>query len=149
MSLEWESPTPSPIHTHTPHTTILLHFPSRLFSNSLTLTRGGHRHWQVGRKQDNDLIPHIRSKGVKDHTFSKNRRKRSCPLLQSVSIVDDTDSRDQIFHFQWKKHRALYHDFSKGLSEVSYNYSGGVPPIPRLFQRSKIVSRNRTILPFF
>ncbi len=53
--------------------------------------RGGHWHWQIGRMHDTDLIPDIRSKGVKDRTFSKNRRQRSCPLLWSLSIVDDPD----------------------------------------------------------
>jgi hypothetical protein len=51
--------------------------------------RGGHRHRQVGRMPDTDLIPDIRSKGVKYHIFSKNRRQRSCPLSRSFLIVDE------------------------------------------------------------
>jgi hypothetical protein len=61
---------------------------------------GGHRHWQVGRMTNTDLKPDLRWKGVKDRTFLKSRRQRSCPL-----------------------------------------------PLPS--QRSKIVSINLTILPFF
>jgi hypothetical protein len=45
--------------------------------------RGGHRHWQVGRMPDTNL----RSKGVKDCTFLKIGRQRSCPLPQSLSIA--------------------------------------------------------------
>jgi hypothetical protein len=55
------------------------------------VSRGGHRHRQVGRMPDTDLIPDIRSKGVKDHTSLKNGRQRSCPLPQSLSIVDYQD----------------------------------------------------------
>jgi hypothetical protein len=36
---------------------------------------------------DTDLIPDLRSKGVKDHTFFKNRRQRSCLLPRSLSEV--------------------------------------------------------------
>ncbi len=59
--------------------------------------RGGHRHRQVVRMHDTDLIPDIRLKGVKYHIFSKNRRRRSCPLPRSLT---NPISRDQIFHFQ-------------------------------------------------
>ncbi len=65
---------------------------------------------------DTDLIPD--PKGVKDHTFLKNRRQRSLSI---------TMSRDRLFHFQCKK---------------------TLCPIPRLFQRSKVVSINLPILPF-
>jgi hypothetical protein len=53
--------------------------------------RGGHRHRQVGRMPDTDLKPDLRSKGVKDHTFLKNRRQISCPLPRSLLIVVDHD----------------------------------------------------------
>jgi hypothetical protein len=74
---------------------------------------------------DTDLIPDLRWTGVKDHTFSKTRRQRSCPLPGSLSI---TMSRDRLLHFQCKKTSR---------------------PIPQLFQRSKVVSINLPILPFF
>ncbi len=68
---------------------------------------------------DTDLIPDIRLKRVKDRTFSKNRRQRSCPLPRSLSIVDDTDFQGSNFSLSMKKHCTLYLDFSKGLNEVS------------------------------
>jgi hypothetical protein len=73
------------------------------------MSRGGHQQWQVGRMHNTDLIPDIRSKGVKDCTSSKDLALYHdlCQLL-TIPI-----SRDQIFHCQWKKHRALYLDFSK------------------------------------
>ncbi len=53
--------------------------------------RGGHQQWQVGWMTSTDLKLDLWSKGVKDHTFLKNRRQRSCPLPQSLSIVVDFD----------------------------------------------------------
>ena len=75
-------------------------FPSPIWFRRGENTRGGHQHRQVGRMPDTDLIPAIWSKGVKYHIFSKNRRQRSCPLPRSLT---NPISRDQIFHFQWKK----------------------------------------------
>ncbi len=62
-----------------------------LIIGQLVSSRDGHRHWQVGGMHNTDLIPDIWSKGVKDWTFSKNRRQRSCLLPWSLSIVVDPD----------------------------------------------------------
>ncbi len=65
-----------------------------------SVTRGGHQHWQVSWMPYTDLIPDLPSKGVKDRTFSKNRRQRLSLLpRQSLTI---TISRDRLLHFQWK-----------------------------------------------
>jgi hypothetical protein len=78
----------------------------------------GHRHWQVGRMHDTDLIHDIRSKGVKDRKTEGKDLALYRDLCWSLTIPI---SRDRIFHFQWKKHRTLFLDFFKGLSEVRYN----------------------------
>ncbi len=70
---------------------------------------------------DTDLIPDIRSKGVKYRIFSKNQRQRSCPLPRSFRSLTNSISRDRIFHFQLKENRDLYLDFLKCLNEVSNN----------------------------
>ncbi len=57
---------------------------------------------------DTDLIPDIRSKRVKYRIFSKNRRQRMCSLPRSVT---NQISKDQIFHFQWKKNWDLNLNF--------------------------------------
>jgi hypothetical protein len=43
-----------------------------------------HRHLQIGRMLDSDLIPDLRSKGVKCRTFLKNRNQRSSIFAQVV-----------------------------------------------------------------
>ncbi len=53
--------------------------------------RGGHRHWQVGRMPVSDLIPDLRSKGVKDHTFLKIRKAKIVPSTSIMSIIVDPD----------------------------------------------------------
>ncbi len=67
----------------------------------------------------------LRSKGVKDRTFLTNRKQRPCPLPRSLSI---RMSRDRLLHFQCKKTSCLL-------------------PLPS--QRSKVVSINLMMLPFF
>jgi hypothetical protein len=67
------------------------------------MTRGGQRHRQVGRMPNTELIPDIRSKGVKYRIFLRNRRQRSCPLPRSFQSLTNPISRDQIFNFQYKK----------------------------------------------
>ncbi len=57
---------------------------------------------------DTDIIPEIQSKGVKERTFSKNRRQRSCPLLRSLSIVDDPDFWGTNFSLSMKKNITPY-----------------------------------------
>ncbi len=54
------------------------------------VSRGGHRHLQIGRMLDSDRIPDLRSEGVKDPTFLKNRRQRSCPF--TATVVDRCQS---------------------------------------------------------
>ncbi len=49
-------------------------------------TRGGHRHWQVGRMPDIDLKRDLQSKGVKDHPFFKKPKAKIAP---STAIVVD------------------------------------------------------------
>ena len=57
---------------------------------------------------DTDLIPDLRSKGVKDHTFWKFEGKDHALYLNHCRSLSILISRDQLFHFQWKKHRAFY-----------------------------------------
>jgi hypothetical protein len=45
---------------------------------------GGQRHLQIGRMLNINLIPDLRSKGVKGQTFSKNQKERSCLLPRSL-----------------------------------------------------------------
>jgi hypothetical protein len=85
--------------------------------------RGGHPHLQISRMLDSDQIPDLRSVGVKDHTFLKNRRQRLCPLLRLLSIVIDP-AVEGCFH--------------------TFNVKNIVPST----QRSKVVSINIPILTF-
>ncbi len=62
----------------------------------LPLPRGGHWHLQIGRMLDSDWIRDLRLEGVKDRTFLKNQRQRSCLLPRSLSIPMSRD-RLQIF----------------------------------------------------
>jgi hypothetical protein len=64
-------------------------------------TRGGHRHLQIGWMLDIDLIPNLRSKGVKGRTFLKNRNQRSFLLPRSLhrSKIELVYLRPSIFFF--------------------------------------------------
>ncbi len=67
---------------------------------------------------DTDLIPGLRSKGVKDCTWKTEGKDRTLYSDLCLSLMI-TISRDRLLHLQWKK---------------------TLRPIPRLFQRSKVVS---------
>ncbi len=66
-------------------------------------TRGGHRHMQVGRLADADLIPDIRSKGLNIVIFRTTEGKNWDLYIDQFWSVPNPISRDRIFHFQWKK----------------------------------------------
>ncbi len=89
--------------------------------------RGGHWHWQVGRMPNTDLIPDLRLKGVKD-LFFLNPRAKIVP--STVIVVDHCRSR------------------YLGVDFYTFNVTKTSGPITRLFQRSKVVSNNLSILPF-
>ncbi len=61
----------------------------------LQQTRGGHQHLQRGWMLDINLIPELRSKGVKVRTFSKNRNQRLCLLPRSLHR-----SKIELFYLQ-------------------------------------------------
>ncbi len=70
-------------------------------------------------RHQSTVIPDLRSKGVKYHTFTKTEGKDRAlyrDLCRSLAI---TISRDWFLHFYWKQ--ALH-------------------PIPQLFQRSKVLA---------
>jgi hypothetical protein len=46
--------------------------------------RGGHRHRQVGRMPDTDLIPDLRSKGVKYRFFCEKPKAKIMPFTAIV-----------------------------------------------------------------
>ncbi len=57
--------------------------------------RGGHRHLQIGRMLDIDLIPDLRSKGVKGLTFWKTEIKE-IKIVPSTSIFAQVEDRTVI-----------------------------------------------------
>jgi hypothetical protein len=64
----------------------------------------GHRHLQIGRMLDSDLISDLRLKGVDSlecRTFSKNQNQRLCPLLRRFlrSKVVNIDVASCPYHF--------------------------------------------------
>jgi hypothetical protein len=75
-------------------------------------TRGWHRHRQVGRMLNNDLIPNIQLKGWNIVFFRKTKRKDRALYLNRFRSLSNPISRDRIFYFEWKKNRDLYLDFS-------------------------------------
>jgi hypothetical protein len=89
------------------------------FSSTTVICRGGHRHWQVGQMPDPVLIPDLRWKGVKYHTFSKTRGKNRALYHNLCRSLTITISQDWLLHFQ-----------SKQTSR----------PIPQLFLRSKVLT---------
>jgi hypothetical protein len=72
-------------------------------------SRGGHRHMQVGRLADaNHSIERINIVIILT-TEGKNQDL----YIDQFRSVANPISRDRIFHFQLKKNRDLYLDFSK------------------------------------
>jgi hypothetical protein len=89
------------------------------FSSTTVICKGGHWHWQVGQMPDTDLIPDLRSKGVKYHTFSKTKGKDRALYRDLCRSLTITSARDWLLHFQWKQ---------------------TLRPIPQLFLRSKVLT---------
>jgi hypothetical protein len=63
-------------------------------------SRGGHRHMQVGRLADANLIPNIRSKGLNIVIIRTTEGKNQDLYIDQFRLVPNPISRDRIFHFQ-------------------------------------------------
>ncbi len=141
-------------------------------------SRGGHRHLQMRRMLDIDLIPDLRSKGVKGRTFSKNRNQRSCLLPWSLHM-----SKIELFYLRIsifgrgggveriKPHLEViicilnqdrhtetlkYHSETGANSQTDTRWQppplterSCLLPLPRPFQRLKVVSIDLSTIPFF
>jgi len=105
--------------THTVHSYVKSLSNAPPFSSTTVICRGGHWHWQVGQMPDTDLIPDLRWKGVKYHTFSKTESKDRALYRNLCRSLMITISRDWLLHFQWKQ---------------------ASRPISQLFQRPKVLA---------
>ncbi len=73
---------------------------------------------QVGRLANANLITDIRSKDLNIVIIRTTEGKNRDLYNDQFWLVPNPISRDQIFHFQWKKNQDLYFDFSKFVNFV-------------------------------